>query len=177
MELAVNAGTGMSVQGTTSRLWKKVAALFTCVVAAVTMCTCLVPSHAYAAGTRTVSRTNYVAGSSGGHLWARDTIQFKCSNGRIVSKPTAKQTASAICQIQKGIRGPVYGCYFKQKSPKVSYSKNAKTATVTTYWTCKQGVSFWKLSIDWHKTCTVTYKCNGNGSITVSKKVGKLQLG
>ena len=148
-----------------------------CIVLAIAVSVCMMPSNAYAASTKTASKTNYVAGCSTGHLWAKDTIQYKYSNGKIVSKPTVNQQASAICKVQTGVRGPVYGCYYKYKAPTIKYSKNAKTATVTTYWVCKQGVSIKGIGIDWHKTCTVTYTCNGNGKITVSKKAGKLQLG
>ena len=154
-----------------------VAVAIAAVLLAITVGMCAMPSDAYAASTYTASKTNYVAGTSSGKLWAKDTIQYTHSNGKIVSKPTVKQQASAICQIQTGIKGPIYGCFFKYKEPSITYSNNAKTATVTTYWVCKQGFSIKGISADWHKKCTVTYTCDGNGKITVSKKVGRLQFG
>lgn len=180
----MNCGCSPSVCGGSASLCssglnacKRLAAIFACLVLAIAITTCMAPSDAYAASAKTTNKTNYVAGSKGGHLWAKDVISFKYQNGKIVSKPTVKQQASAICRIQTGIKGPIYGCYFKEKAPKIKYSKNGKTATVTTYWVCKQGFSAFKLSVNWHKACSVTYTCYGNGKVTVSKKVGKLQLG
>ena len=180
MEYAISAENGDATFGYRQDALNPIArvlGVIICVALAIVVGICLMPSDAYAASTRTANKTNFVAGGNDGHLWAKDTIKYNYSNGKIVSKPTVKQQASTICKIQKGVRGPIYGCYFKYKEPTIKYNKNAKTATVTTYWVCKQGLDIKGISIDWHKTCTVTYTCDGNGKITVSKKVGKLQLG
>lgn len=155
----------------------RIAGALACVALAIVVSMCVAPSDAYASGVRTASETYYVAGASDGHLWAKDTIEFEYADGKVVSKPTVEQQASAVCKIQEGIRGPVYGCYFKDKSPKIEYHEGARTATVKTYWVCKQGFSVKLLDVSWHKTCTVTYTCDGDGKITVSKKYGHLQLG
>lgn len=174
---AIASSNTTATNHTHPRVLERLAAAALCIALTLAVVICAAPADAHAAAEYTATKTNYVAGAGDGHLWAKDTIQYRYSNGRIVSKPTVQQQASAICKVQQGVRGPIYGCFFKYKAPTIRYSSNAKTATITTYWVCKEGLSAWKLNFSWHKTCAVTYTCSGNGRIAVSKKTGNLRLG
>ena len=173
-----NIGVNAVVYGWNDRgFLTRIAGALACVALAIAVGVCMAPSNAYAADALTASESFYVAGEGDGYLWAKDTIEYEYADGKIVSKPTVKQENSAICKIQEGVKGPVYGCYFKDKGPKIEYDEGTQTATVKTYWILKQGFSFKSLDVGWHQKCTITYTCDGYGKITREKKPGKLQLG
>ena len=106
-------------------------------------------------------------------LWVRDTITYKVQNGKIVSKPKVSSETSTANKLL-GIT--ISTTYYKVKEPTISYTKGRKTATVKTYWGCKQQVGIWKFKVTYGKTCTVTYTLNGNGKITYTKKASGLKL-
>ena len=110
----------------------RIAGVLACIALAIAVGVCVAPSDAYASSVLTANETYYVAGERDSHLWAKDTIQYDYADGKIVSKPIVKQQASAVCKIQEGIRGPVYGCYFKDKNPKIEYDEGAQTVTIKT---------------------------------------------
>ena len=120
-----------------------------------------------------------IGGQKGNKLWVQDTITFKVQDGKIVSKPTVKSTTSTVNQIIGGAKihpNVSVGQYYQLKPPTISYKKGSKTATVTTYWGVKQGVSAGFLKVTWGKTCTVTYTINGNGKITYTKKASGIKF-
>ena len=126
------------------------------------------------AASRTVKQSIKPIGNGKGcKLWVQDTITYKVDGGKIVSKPTVTcktSTANKVLGITTSLK------YYQVKSPTITYKKNSKTATVKTYWGCKQTVGIWKFKVTYGKTCTVTYTLNGNGKITYTKKSTKLKL-